>query len=94
MSSAYFSAIGLRLSFIVGVSSSPPGSHSVSSSLWRRIFSTLERRPLAVSIASAIAASGVVDARGGLGVEHDQRDVERAPVADHDGGADQRSSRS
>jgi hypothetical protein len=29
ISDAYFSAIGLRLSFIVGVSSSPPGSQSV-----------------------------------------------------------------
>ena len=28
ISSAYFSAIGLRLSFIVGVSSSPPGAQS------------------------------------------------------------------
>ena len=29
ISAAYFSAIGLRLSFIVGVSSSPPGCQSV-----------------------------------------------------------------
>jgi diacylglycerol O-acyltransferase / wax synthase len=33
ISAAYFSAIGLRLSFIVGVSSSPPGCQSVASSL-------------------------------------------------------------
>ena len=42
---------------MVGVSSSPPGSHSASSSVWRLICSTFERRSLAFVIASATASS-------------------------------------
>ena len=41
---------------MVGVSSSPPGSHASSSTVWRLICSTLERRALAVSTASAMAS--------------------------------------
>ena len=52
----YFSAIGLRLSFIVGVSSSPPGSHSVGRILNFLICSTRASCSLAASISSWTAA--------------------------------------
>ena len=47
ISSAYFSAIGLRLSFIVGVSSSPPGSQSPATIVNFLICSTRARCSLA-----------------------------------------------
>ena len=54
--SAYFWAIGRRLSFIVGVSSSPPGSQSPSTSVNRLMPSGLESAALAVSIPCWTAA--------------------------------------
>ena len=61
MSPSYFSAIGLRLSFIVGVSSSPPGSQSPSTITNFLICSTRASLALASStpawIASRIAGS-------------------------------------
>jgi hypothetical protein len=39
MAAAYFAAIGLRLSFVVGVSSSPPARHSAGSTTKRLICS-------------------------------------------------------
>ena len=48
-SASYFAAIPRRFSFIVGVSSSPPGSHSVASTRKRLICSTRDRRLLAAS---------------------------------------------
>jgi len=48
--------IGLRLSFIVGVNSSPPGTQSVSSTVKRLICSTRARRSLARAICASISA--------------------------------------
>ena len=56
ISAAYFSAIGLRLSFMVGVSSSPPGGQSDGMSVNFLICSTRESRPFAASTPSWIAA--------------------------------------
>src|SRR3954470_830173 len=57
ISLSYLRSIGRRFSFIVGVSSSPPGGHSPSSSLKRLICSTRERRSLAASTAAAISVA-------------------------------------
>ena len=104
---SYFSAIGLRLSFIVGVSSSPPGTQSPST-MWNfLICSTREsfvvgRVDLGLHRLADLVVVGerlerrVVDAvllrpRGrAVGVEHDQRGVVGARVADDGGLADQR----
>src|SRR5690606_21541417 len=47
ISSAYFASIGLRLSFIVGVSSSPDGSQTVGSTVYFLICSTRDSLVLA-----------------------------------------------
>ena len=47
ISSAYFALIGLRLSFIVGVSSSPPGSHGSATIVNR--FHLLDARQLRIA---------------------------------------------
>ena len=71
---AYFAAIGLRLSFIVGVSSSPPGTQSPAHEVNFLICSTRESFALAASTPSWTAARtrsspasassvGAVDAR-------------------------------
>src|ERR687889_248899 len=54
ISAAYFSAIGLRLSFIVGVSSSPPGSQSPWTMKNVLTCSTRARRALAASTAVCV----------------------------------------
>ena len=97
---------GRRLSFIVGVSSSPPGSQSPSTSVKRLIASGRESVALAASTASWTAATHALVAGerrevaldalargpGGreVGVEHEQRRVVAAAVADHARLADQR----
>jgi RNA polymerase sigma factor (sigma-70 family) len=56
MTSAYLAAIGARLSFMVGVISSPPGSQNTGKMANRLICSTRDSLPLAVSTAVATAA--------------------------------------
>ena len=80
---AYFSWIGLRFSFIVGVSSSPPGCQSSSSSLNFLICSTRASCSLAASTplprdlrVRPPRGSVLLDEAGRhVGVEGDQRDV-------------------
>ena len=52
ISSAYFAAIGLRFSFIVGVSSSPPGSQSPLDD--RELLDLLDARQLGVGLVDAL----------------------------------------
>jgi hypothetical protein len=56
ISFAYFSWIGLRFSFMVGVSSSPPGCQSWSSSLCLLIYSTRASWSLAASTPRSTSA--------------------------------------
>src|SRR5262249_30433697 len=56
IAAAYFSAIGRRLSFIVGVSSSPPGSQAAGPIVNFLICSTRASRSLAASIAACTAS--------------------------------------
>ena len=98
---AYFSSIGLRLSFIVGVSSSPPGCHSSGQHLNFLICSTRAICSLAASTPALCTSAGDGLARPcccgergrDVGVERDQRDVVGPPVADRDHLADQRARR-
>ena len=54
ISSAYFASMGLRLSFIVGVSSSPEGSQIVGSTVYFLICSTRDNLLFASSTDFAI----------------------------------------
>ncbi len=102
---AYLSAIGRRLSFIVGVSSSPPGSQSPSTSVKRLIVSGRESvafarvdgllhggaHALVAGERREVAVDALARRPGGrvVGVEHEQRGVVAAAVADHARLADQ-----
>lgn len=55
-SAAYLTAIGLRLSFCLGVSSSPPGNHSADRIVQRLICSGCESLALAACMLMWIAA--------------------------------------
>ena len=107
ISAAYFAAIGLRLSFIVGVSSSSPGSQSPADD--RELLDLLDARELRVGgvdrLLDGLAHGGLAGEllqraalevvlggpqRREVGVEHDQRGVVGARVADRAGLADQR----
>ncbi|SLI21579.1 Uncharacterised protein [Mycobacteroides abscessus subsp. abscessus] len=58
---AYFSAIGLRLSDIFGVSSSPPGSHTAPTMVKRLICST--RESLVLPAFTAACTSSTISRR-------------------------------
>ena len=56
MTSAYLVVTARRLSFMVGVISSPPGSQNAGTMANRLICSTRDSLPLALSTAAPIAA--------------------------------------
>ena len=87
IASAYFSAIGLRLSFIVGVSSSPPGSQSPATIVNFLICSTRASFSLAASTPSWTAARTALVVRERL-----ERGVRRCPAAAAHAGAKSASS--
>ena len=82
------SAIGLRRSFIVGVSSSPPGTQSPSRIAKRldlldaRQVARWRRRPRPATRRDDGRRRPGRRPRRAVGVEHDQRDVVGPPVAD------------
>ena len=93
ISAAYFAAIGLRLSFIVGVSSSPPATQSSGSTANRLICSTRASFSLARSICAATSACGSSTVAAASRVERDERDVVGPRVADRAHAADHRAGR-